>query len=47
MGNIFYNQTLDYMSHEGIGEEIEKYAGMLKSDDNKQKRQTLTATWRS
>lgn len=36
-GEHFYNQTLDYMSHEGIGEEIEKYAGMLKSDDNKQK----------
>ena len=36
-GEHFYNQTLDYMSHEGIGEEIEKYAGMLKFDDNKQK----------
>ena len=36
-GEHFYNQTLDYMSHEGIGEEIEKYAGMLKSDDTKQK----------
>lgn len=36
-GEHFYNQTLDYMSHEGISEEAAKYADMFKKEDYGQK----------